>query len=173
MSDPYAGEIRMFAGSFAPNGWALCNGQLLPISEYELLFTLLGTTYGGDGQETFALPNLSGRVPVNMGTSRASGSTYTIGESAGVESVTLTTNQIPTHNHPLIASTNIATQSSPSNTVLAQSSGAQMYFGDVTDSSLAPNTLQTAGGSQPHENMQPYLAVNFIIALYGIFPSQN
>ena len=173
MSDSYIGEIRMFAGNFPPNGWALCNGQSMSIRDNDTLFNLIGTTYGGDGQETFCLPNLSGRVPVHMGTSGAGRTTYNLGESGGVESVTLTTNQIPTHNHALLASTNIATQSSPSNTVLAQSSGAQMYFGDVTDSSLAANTLQPAGGSQPHENMQPCLAINFIICLYGVYPTQN
>ena len=173
MSDYYIGEIRMFAGNFPPNGWAICNGQKMSISDNDALFNLIGTTYGGHGQETFCLPNLAGRVPVHVGTSSASRTTYNLGESGGVESVTLTTNQIPSHNHALLASTNIATQSSPSNTVLAQSSGAHMYFGDLTDWSLAANTLLPAGGSQPHENMQPCLAINFIISLYGVYPSQS
>jgi microcystin-dependent protein len=172
MSDPYIGEIRMFGGNFPPNGWAFCNGALMPISENDALFMLLGTTYGGDGQETFALPNLSGRLPIHMGTG-PSGVTYQIGEAAGVESVTLTTQQIPTHNHSVLASTNLATQANPGNALLAQSTAAKMYYEDATNASLSASTLQPVGGSQPHENMQPYLAVSFIISLFGIFPTQT
>jgi microcystin-dependent protein len=167
----YVGEIRMFAGTFAPAGWMLCQGQTLPIAENEVLFQLIGTTYGGDGEETFNLPNLAGYVPVHMGTG-PDGVTYQIGEAAGVESVTLTTAEMPTHNHPLLATTNIATASAPTGNILAQSSVARMYFPDNPDTAMAP-CLSAAGGSQPHENMQPYLAIQFIISLFGVFPSQT
>src|SRR5436853_4424156 len=172
MGEPYVGEIRMFAGNFAPNGWMFCEGQALPISENDVLFTLIGTTYGGDGQETFNLPDLQSRVPLHMGTG-PSGTTYQIGEQAGVETVTLTTQQIPVHNHAAVATQNIATQQPPTDNLFAQSTLAKMYIGDVADQALAANTIQPAGGSQPHENLQPYLCVNFIISLFGIFPSQT
>jgi microcystin-dependent protein len=169
MSSPYVGEIRMFAGNFAPAGWAMCQGQLMPISQQETLFNLIGTTYGGDGQETFGIPNFSGRIPIHMGTGSGL-STYQIGESAGVESVTLTVQQIPQHNHAAMCNTAAGNQNSPSNGIWAQSSSGQYGTG-------APNTnmaaLQPAGGSQPHENMMPYLCVSFILSLFGIFPTQN
>lgn len=170
MSDPYIGEIRMFAGTFAPLGWLFCNGQQLPISENEALFQLIGTTYGGDGQETFNLPNLQARLPLHQGTS-STGTTYQIGEAAGVESVTLTGQQTPIHNHGFIGSTAIATQRGPANNVLAQSTLAQMYYQDVADTALASTSIGPTGGSQPHTNVQPYLCINFIISLFGIFPS--
>lgn len=172
MSNPYVGEIRMFGGSFAPVGWALCQGQLLPISENEVLFQLIGTTYGGDGESTFALPNLQSRVPVHMGTGPGL-STYTIGEAAGVESVTLTTGQIPQHNHAFLASLGAAASTDPTNQVIAQSSQIHLFTEDAAPRQMNPSTLQPQGNSQPHENMQPYLAINFIIALFGVFPSQN
>lgn len=170
MSEPYIGEIRMFGGNFAPAGWAHCNGQLLPISENDALFTLIGTTYGGDGEETFALPNLQSRLPVHMGTSL--GNTYTIGEQGGVESVTLTTNQIPVHTHSAVAG-NSGNSNNPKDKLWANWPGAQyqtQMSGLVT---MNPQALSFVGGSQPHDNMLPYLAVNFIISLFGIFPTQN
>jgi microcystin-dependent protein len=170
MGQPYVGEIRLFGGSFAPAGWATCDGQLLAISENDVLFNLIGTTYGGDGQSTFALPNLHGRVPIHMGTG-SSGTTYTIGERAGTSTVTLTSPQMPLHNHAMVSTTNIATLQSPSGAVLAQSTLAQMYLGDVTDVTLAANSIGPTGGSQPHDNMQPYLAITYIISLFGIYPS--
>ncbi|HEX9375503.1 MAG TPA: tail fiber protein [Actinomycetota bacterium] len=172
MSDPYTGEIRMFGGNFAPQGWALCNGQPMPISENEVLFTLIGTTYGGDGQVTFNLPNLQSRVPLHQGTGPG-GSTYTLGEQAGVEQVTVTVQQTPSHTHPVIATTNIATATGPGGNVLAQSSVARMYIQDQTDTQMAATSIGPTGGSQPHENIQPYLTVNFIICLFGTFPQPN
>jgi microcystin-dependent protein len=169
MAQPYVGEIRMFAGSFAPAGWMFCEGQLLPISEYETLFNLVGTTYGGDGQSTFALPDLRGRIPVHMGNS--SGGNFMLAQRSGVESVTLSVSQMPVHNHALLASVNIATQPSPSGNLLAQSTVAQMYIEDVADTPLSGTTITPSGGSQPHNNLQPYLCVDFIISLFGIFPT--
>jgi microcystin-dependent protein len=173
MSQPFIGEIRMFAGSFAPAGWAFCDGTPMPISENDALFTLIGTTYGGDGQETFNLPDLRGRAPVHMG--QGSGlSNYVIGEMAGVEQVTLTTQQIPTHTHALVASTNLAQDTSPNNKVVGQiGGGALPYIQDVVDSNLSPQAIAPVGGSQPHENMQPFLTISYIISLFGEFPQQN
>ena len=173
MSQPFIGEIRMFAGSFAPAGWAFCDGTPMPISENDALFTLIGTTYGGDGQETFNLPDLRGRAPVHMG--QGSGlSNYVIGELAGVEQVTLTTQQIPTHTHALVASTNLAQDTSPNTKVVGQiGGGALPYIQDVVDSNLSPQAIAPVGGSQPHENMQPFLTISYIISLFGEFPQQN
>ena len=168
----YVGEIRMFAGNFAPAGWMWCDGTPLPISENEVLFQLIGTTYGGDGEETFNLPNLSSRVPMHMGTG-PDGTTYQIGEMAGTEQETLTTQQIPNHTHPLTATENQGTDPSPAGALLAQSTVANMYIQDSPDGQLAPSTVQPSGGSQPHENMQPYLVIGFIISLFGVFPSQT
>lgn len=171
----------MFGGSFAPAGWAFCQGQLMPISENDALFVLLGTTYGGDGQSTFGLPDLRGRVPIHMGQGPGIMQSYQLGEAAGVESVTLTTQQIPAHNHPATAVTGTAANSAaPGGKVLADEAlalaqaTADLYlaFGG-TQSALAPNTIGPTGGSQPHDNMQPYLTLNYIISLYGVFPSQN
>ncbi len=171
MGTPYIGEIRMFAGNFAPVGWAFCQGQLLAISEYETLFNLIGTTYGGDGQSTFGLPNLASRVPVHMG--QGSGlSSYVIGQSGGTEIVTLTTNQIPAHAHVPQASSGSGPQSSPSGNVWASSTNLP-YSSNAPSSALAAPAIGLAGGSQPHDNMIPYLVVNFIISLFGIFPSQT
>lgn len=170
MAQPYVGEIRMFAGNFAPVGWAFCNGQLLPISENEVLFQLIGTTYGGDGQETFAVPDLQGRVPVHQGS--ANGWTVQMGEQSGVESVTLTTQQIPNHTHAMLASSATGTQLSPANAVLAESANVQIYLqGSDPSMNMNAGAVTPVGGSQPHENMQPFLAINFIISLFGIFPS--
>jgi microcystin-dependent protein len=169
---PYVGEIRMFAGNFAPNGWMFCEGQTLPIAENEVLFQLIGTTYGGDGQETFNLPNLASRVPIHMGTG-PSGTTYQIGEMAGTEQETLTTQQIPIHNHAFLASTAVANSNTPDNQVLGQSTQRAVYFEATTTSNLAPTSVTPQGGSQPHENCQPFLCINFIISLFGVFPSQT
>ena len=177
MSQPFVGEIRMFGGNFAPAGWMLCVGQLLPISENEVLFNLIGTTYGGDGQSTFGLPDLQGRVPVHQG------SGFVLAEKAGVESVTLTNNQIPAHNHPVQAAsgTQGAVAVPAANTILgdevlnpAQNPTPFAYLpGGGAPTALAPISIGPTGGSQPHDNMQPFLTINFIISLFGIFPSQN
>jgi microcystin-dependent protein len=173
MAQPYVGEIRMFAGNFAPAGWMFCDGTTLPISENETLFQLIGTTYGGDGQETFNLPDLRGRVPIHQGTSPGTGSTYTIGQQGGSESVTLTTQQIPAHNHNLTATTAIGTQANPGGNLLANSQGPQPYLQENPDGNLNPQVLAPTGGSQPHENLQPFLGISFIISLFGLFPSQT
>jgi microcystin-dependent protein len=171
VSSPYIGEIRMFAGNFPPNGWAFCDGQTLPISENEALFTLIGTTYGGDGESTFALPNLQSRVPIHMGAQ--AGITYTIGEAQGVESVTLTTQQIPSHTHPMLASTNTATSPLPANNVIGKSTQVDMFINAQPQDPMHPQAITPAGGSQPHDNTQPFLCINFIISLFGVFPTQN
>ena len=170
MSSPYVGEIRIFAGSFAPAGWAFCDGQLLPISENDVLFNLIGTTYGGDGQSTFALPDLRGRVPVHMGTG-SDGITYQIGEKAGVETVTLSTQQIPAHNHAFLASLGAPSSTDPTNGVIAQSGQIHMFTEDVANKQMNASSLSPAGGNQPHDNLQPFLCVNFILSLFGVFPS--
>ena len=173
MGEPFIGEIRMFGGSFAPAGWAFCNGQLMPISENDAMFVLIGTTYGGDGEETFAMPDLQSRIPIHQGTG-PDGITYQIGEKAGVEAVTLTTNQIPVHNHALLASTAAGSQNNPSNQVLAASPSVKMFIQDTPDSTLnVANSVTPVGGSQPHENLQPYLCISFIISLFGVFPTQS
>lgn len=172
MGQPYVGEIRLFGGNFAPAGWALCNGAILPISEYETLFQLIGTTYGGDGQTTFGLPNLSGRVALHQGT--VAGTTFTIGETSGTESVTLTTNQIPQHPHALVGSTDPATSNNAQNNIAASLSAAgtaSLYGVDDPIHQLDPSALTPSGGNQPHDNMAPYLTVTYIISLFGIFPS--
>jgi microcystin-dependent protein len=170
MAQPYVGEIRMFAGNFAPAGWAFCNGQLMPISENETLFQLIGTTYGGDGEETFALPDLQSRVPIHMGQG-AGGSTFQIGETGGVETVTLTAQQIPAHGHALIASTGGGTSNTPQDNVLAAPAVTKLYRTTAPGDPLPANLIQPAGGSQPHDNLMPYVAINYIISLFGIFPS--
>ncbi len=167
MSQPFVGEIRMFAGSFAPAGWMFCDGQLLPISEYETLFNLIGTTYGGDGQETFALPDLRSRIPIHAGTYQ--GTTFNLGEQSGTESVTLTTNQIPTHTHSMQAYNAVANTPNPGGNLLGLSSQVNMFFGDPPSVPMKP-AISSIGGSQPHENMMPYLCVSYIISLFGIFP---
>jgi microcystin-dependent protein len=167
MAQPYVGEIRMFAGNFQPDGWMFCEGQLLPISEYETLFNLIGTTYGGDGQSTFGLPDLRGRLPVHQGNG------FTLAETGGAETITLTVSQIPAHGHPLLASLNIGGASAPGNNVLAQSSTVKVYSAVSPTVSLGASSITLTGGSQPHSNFQPYLCVDFIISLFGIFPSQT
>ena len=167
MAQPYVGEIRIFAGNFAPAGWMFCEGQLLPISENETLFQLIGTTYGGDGESTFGLPDLRGRLPIHQGNG------FILAETGGAEEITLTTTQIPSHTHPMLASGNTATGTAPSNAVLAASTGATIspYGTDAPLTNLAPQAIGPVGGSQPHTNFQPYLCLDFIISLFGIFPS--
>jgi microcystin-dependent protein len=169
MAQPYVGEIRMFAGNFAPAGWMFCEGQLLPISEYETLFNLIGTTYGGDGQSTFALPDLRGRVPLHFGNG------FTLAETGGVETVTLTVSQIPAHSHPFLGTANTAASNSPTGNLGAVNNvfGVFPYGTDAPRLNLSPNAISSVGGSQPHDNFQPYLCVDFIISLFGIFPSQT
>ena len=169
MAQPYVGEIRIFAGNFAPNGWFFCEGQLLPISEYETLFQLIGTTYGGDGESTFALPDLQGRLPVHQGTYQ--GVTYTIGEAAGTEEVTLTTGQIPTHTHDFKVTADIGNVPSPTGAIVGVSTKAKVFFADPPTVNFNAADIGPVGGSQPHTNFQPYLCLNFIISLFGIFPS--
>ena len=167
MANPYIGEIRMFGGTFAPVGWAFCDGQLLPISEFDALYALIGTTYGGDGQTTFALPDLRGRAPMHQGGGAQ------VGEAGGAEDVTLTVQQLPAHTHGVQASQTVSTQSSPANLFLAQSSAANLYIADTGVAPLAASTLAQQGKSDPNTNLQPFLCVSFIIALEGIFPSRN
>lgn len=176
MSQPYVGEIRLFGCNFPPQGWATCSGQLLAISENDVLFTLLGTTFGGDGVTTFGLPDLRGRVPVHTGTG-AGLSTRVIGEMGGTESVTLTTNQIPSHSHTVVATTTAATTGTPGPTVVPGAVANQtMYVTDTTGAvpfTTSAQSVGIAGGSQPHDNCMPSLTLNYCIALYGIFPPQN
>ncbi|SDE06836.1 phage tail protein [Aquimonas voraii] len=165
MAQPYVGELRIFAGNFAPAGWMFCEGQLLSISENETLFQLIGTTYGGDGQSTFALPDLRGRIPIHQGNG------FVLAETGGVEEVTLNINQIPSHSHPLLGSTDPATTTEPRLNVIGTPASATPLFAAPPNLSLSGNSISPVGGSQPHNNMQPYLCVNFIISLFGIFPS--
>jgi microcystin-dependent protein len=174
MSQPFVGEIRMFGGNFAPAGWAFCNGQSMPISENEVLFQLIGTTYGGDGQSTFNLPDLRGRLPLHQGTSPGTGTTFVLGQNAGVESVTLTTQQIPIHSHPWLASSDQATTLNAGGNVLSAPLTATPYItGFNAATALAPITVGPVGGSQPHNNFQPYLCISFIISLFGVFPQPS
>ena len=166
MAQPYVGEIRMFAGNFAPAGWMFCEGQLLPISENETLFNLIGTTYGGDGESTFALPDLRGRIPVHQGNGVA------LAETGGAEDITLTVSQISAHAHPLLTTNDIPTQTSPANNLSGQAA-AKIYRNGSPSVWLNPQVVASTGGSQPHTNFQPYLCVEFIISLFGIFPSQT
>lgn len=172
MSAPFVGEIRMFGSSFAPAGWAFCDGSLLPISENDVLFNLIGTTYGGDGQETFALPDLRGRVPIHMGQGPGIAQGYQIGETGGVESVTITSQQLPIHTHPLVGSTSIANSNTPQGTLIAQAD-VDMYVADVADIALNAASVTPVGGSQPHDNMAPFLTISFIISLFGVYPTQT
>ena len=167
MSQPYVGEIRMFAGNFAPAGWMFCDGSLLPISEYETLFNLIGTTYGGDGQSTFQLPDLRGRLPIHQGNG------FTLAETGGVETVTLTAAQIPAHSHPFLASTTAGATRDPSGNVLGTAVGGSFYRQQAPTAALGASSISSTGGSQPHDNFQPYLCISFIISLFGVFPSQT
>ena len=167
MAQPFIGEIRRFAGNFAPLYWAFCNGALIPISENDALFNLIGTTYGGDGQNTFALPNLQSRVPVHVGPG------FALGQAAGAESVTLTVSQIPAHSHLLQASDADGDASGPANNVPAAATAFDPYESATPTVDMSVDMLGSAGSSQPHDNMLPYLVVNFIISLFGVFPSQS
>ena len=165
MAQPYVGEIRMFAGNFAPAGWMFCEGQQLPISENETLFQLIGTTYGGDGQENFNLPDLRGRLPIHQGNG------FILAETGGVEEVTLTTAQIPAHSHAFLANTQGGNASSPTGNVLAAAPQIDLYREAQPTVAMSPISIGPVGGSQPHTNFQPYLCIDFIISLFGIFPS--
>ncbi|HEX8084279.1 MAG TPA: tail fiber protein [Solirubrobacteraceae bacterium] len=165
MAQPYVGEIRMFGGNFAPAGWMFCEGQQLPISENETLFQLIGTTYGGDGQETFNLPDLRGRIPIHQGNG------FILAETGGAEEITLTTQQIPVHNHAFLASTPQGTLNSPQDNVLAAGKTVDLYREASPTTAMAAGAIGPIGGSQPHTNFQPYLCIDFIISLFGIFPS--
>lgn len=166
MSEPFLGEIKIVSFNFAPKGWAFCNGQLLPINQNQALFAILGTTYGGDGRTTFALPDLRGRVPLHTG------NTFTLGERAGEEAHTVVTAEMPGHTHPAVASANPADQVSPAGNYWAASEAFTAFAGSPGET-MAPQSVSTVGGSQPHTNLSPYLVVNFVIALQGIFPSRS
>ena len=169
MAEPFLAEIRIVSFAFAPRGWALCNGQLLPINQNQALFALLGTTYGGNGQVNFALPDLRGRAPLHFGTEIG------LGERAGAEIVALTASELPAHSHGVLADAGVATSSLPASALLAKKPrfGANIYAAPQSLALLRGDAVATAGGGQPHENMQPFLTLNFVIALQGIFPSQN
>ncbi|HEX7151338.1 MAG TPA: tail fiber protein [Thermoanaerobaculia bacterium] len=169
MAQPYIGEIRMFAGNFAPAGWMFCSGQQLPISQNETLFQLIGTTYGGDGESTFNLPNLQSRVPMHFGNG-PDGVTYQMAEMAGTESVTLSTQQIPVHSHALLGSGTPALGTNPSGQVFGTGAVTAYMVDADPEVNLNANAISPVGGSQPHENCQPFLCINYIISLFGIFP---
>jgi microcystin-dependent protein len=155
----------MFAGNFAPAGWMFCEGQLLPISENETLFQLIGTTYGGDGESTFALPDLRGRIPIHQGNG------FILAETGGAEEITLTVQQIPAHSHPMLAAAVTGDQITPGGNLPSSSFNVTPYINDVASGNFNPGAVSAVGGSQPHTNFQPYLCVDFIISLFGIFPS--
>lgn len=171
MAQPYIGEIRMFGGNFAPAGWMLCEGQLLPIAENDALFTLIGTTYGGDGQSTFGLPDLRGRIPIHTGTGMGL-NTRVLGETLGTEWVTLSKSQMPVHQHPLAAS-GLATLGDPGGRLLGNTGAQSLYVDTDPGVTMSSGALVPRGGSQPHTNVMPFLCVSFIISLFGIFPSQT
>jgi microcystin-dependent protein len=167
VSQPFVGEIRMFAGNFAPAGWLFCEGQLLSIAENETLFNLIGTTYGGDGQSTFGLPDLRGRVPIHQGNG------FTLAQNGGVETVPLTVPQIPGHTHPFLCTGSTGNSPNPGGNFPAQSTTISMYESQSPSAAMAAGAIGSTGGSLPHDNFQPYLCVDFIISLFGIFPSQS
>lgn len=170
MGTPFLGEIKIISWNFAPQGWAFCNGQLLPINQNQALFSILGTTYGGNGQTNFALPDLRAKVPIYTGQG------FTLGQSAGQNAHTITMSEMPAHNHFAVASTDSNVNNgtgAPNNYFSATADNTQMYFTGNADSVMSPSVISSTGGSQPHENRQPYLALNFVIALIGIFPSRN
>lgn len=168
---PYVGEIRMFAGTFNPAGWAFCKGQLLPIDQFDTLFNLIGTTYGGDGQSTFGLPDLQGRVALHNGQGPGLSQNYVIGEEGGVEEVTLSTQQIPKHSHSLLASTGPGNSSNPQGNVIGSPPAVSLFKREKPTKNLAASAVLPVGGSQPHENRMPYLTITYIISLFGIYPS--
>jgi microcystin-dependent protein len=173
MSEPFVGEIRMFAGNFAPVGWAFCDGQLLAVSQNDALFSLLGTIYGGDGRTTFGLPDLRGRIPIHAGSGPGL-SPRTLGAKAGAERVTVTVDQLPAHNHAsLHASPDLANAANPIGNLPARSTAVDVYVNEAPSVDLASGSVGTTGGSQSHGNLQPFLCVNFIVALFGIYPSRH
>jgi len=176
MSSPFIGEIRMFAGNFAPRNWAFCSGQILPISQNTALFSILGTTYGGNGTTNFALPNLQGMAPLGAGDG-AGLTPRTIGDTGGETSVTLLANEMPSHNHGVNASSSVGNQVEPTNgvwSVAGAGRGEKMYATSAgPGANMNPQAIAPAGGGAPHNNLPPYLTLNFIIALYGVFPSRN
>ena len=170
MSEPFVGEIKMFGGTFAPLNYAFCNGDMMQISDNDVLYSLIGTTYGGDGQTTFGLPDLRGRIPVHQGS--LSGTTFPLGEQAGSEEITLTSTQIPSHSHGLGSNNAAGTESNPNNNFVAAVQ-KNFFSANAPDNQMGNSIMPSSGGNQPHDNIQPYLCINFIIALYGIYPSQN
>ncbi len=174
MAEPFIGQIIMFGGNFAPVGYALCNGQLLPISQNTALFSLLGTTYGGNGTTTFALPNLQGRVPIHMGQGPGP-SPYYLGQEGGSETVTLTVPQIPSHNHPAGCQSGDANSQSPAGNIPAKevAGATAVYSTSQPNATMAAGAIGLTGGNQPHENLPPFLTLNFCIALQGIYPSRS
>ncbi|MEE4377889.1 MAG: tail fiber protein [Candidatus Competibacteraceae bacterium] len=172
MSEPFLAEVRMVGFNFAPRGWAFCDGQILPINQNQSLYSLLGTTYGGDGRTSFALPDLRGRVPIHVGRSNG-GADHRLGQKSGEETHTLAVNEMPNHDHVLQASTTDANESSPAGHVLARSVTPEAYRAPQNLGAMHAGTVTNVGGGQAHENMQPYIAVNFCIALQGLFPSRN
>ncbi|HEX6608872.1 MAG TPA: tail fiber protein [Chloroflexia bacterium] len=170
--DPYIGDIYVFAGTYAPRGWAFCEGQILSIAQNQALFSILGTTYGGNGQTTFALPDLRGRVPMHFGQGPGL-SPRTLGEKSGTESVTLLTTELPAHIHSVTASSDNGIRTGPANGVWASSARGDSQYSATADTSMNPAAMGVAGSSQPHNNMQPYLAIRFIIALVGVYPSRT
>jgi microcystin-dependent protein len=168
MAEPYVGEIRLFSGNFAPVGWALCDGRVIAISENQTLFTLLGNMYGGDGQITFGLPDLRGRVPIHT-----SAAGYPLAQLGGTESVTLTTQNLPVHTHAANTQPGNGSASDPTGRYWAGNNDFRIYSDAAADTSFAPGAIGAAGGSQPHENMMPFVTVSYIIALEGIYPSFN
>ena len=172
MSEPFVGEIRMFAGNFAPRGWAFCDGQLLAVSQNDALFSLLGTIYGGDGRTTFGLPDMRGRIPIHAGSGPGL-SPRRLGAKAGAEKVTLTVNQLPSHTHPVRAVTTTATDNNPQGKLTAESPSISAYAEVDQSANMATGSITSTGGSRSHTNLMPYLCVNFIIALVGIYPSRH
>jgi Microcystin-dependent protein len=172
MSDQYLGEIRMFAGDYAPEGWAMCNGQLLSIAEHQELFSLIGTTYGGDGQTTFALPDLRGRLPVHMGKNNETGTVYPLGQMGGTETVALVSDQLPNHAHAVNAQSGAGTTSNAASNYWA-AGPVNLYSSAGANGMMGSSAIGTTGGNMAHNNVMPYLAVNFIIALQGLYPSPN
>jgi microcystin-dependent protein len=169
MSTPFVGEIRLFAGNFAPQGWLMCDGQLLAIPENEALFSLIGTLYGGDGVNTFALPDLRGRVPVHQGFGQSS---YVIGQQGGAETVTLAPGQMPAHSHAMRASATAATATHGPSEALGASAAMRLYGSGAPNMAMDPHAVAPSGGGQPHDNMAPFVALSYIVSLFGVYPSQ-
>ncbi|MGA1790013.1 MAG: phage tail protein [bacterium] len=173
MAQPFVGEIRMFAGNFAPRNWAFCDGQLIPISENAALFSLLGTIYGGDGHSTFGLPDMRGRIPIHAGSGPGL-SPRPLGAKGGAENITLTVNELPSHNHGSIqASEDPAASVDPAGKTLGVPTSTDLYADDLSPVNMSSNAITSKGGSQSHTNLMPFLCINFIIALYGIYPSRT